>query len=157
TFAAILPPFPTLVLSIGHGHGVLEAHLLQACPTLNLLAIDIIHKQPQYLPEQNYLILPRSSEIYGNAKEAEVWMFIYPRDLGLVRRYLGHFPEGNVRTIIFVGPRADIREFEAGWGIGRESKGEGWRKEMVEENGLKEYEGLVVWRKDGREGIDRSD
>ncbi|KAL8763993.1 MAG: hypothetical protein Q9203_007249, partial [Teloschistes exilis] len=154
TLNSILPTFPALVLSIGHGHGLLEAHLLndEGNP-LEILGVDIAHKTPQYLPEQNYRILPLSTSLAEEAGEAEAWIFIYPRILSLVRQYLDHFDcgahgehgagrrKGKVRAIIFIGPRTDIEEFEDGWGADG-----GWKKEVIEENGLKEYEGLVVWR-----------
>ncbi|KAI4089367.1 MAG: hypothetical protein L6R37_008056 [Teloschistes peruensis] len=154
TLNSILPTFPALVLSIGHGHGLLEAHLLNdEGNALEILGVDIAHKTPQYLPEQNYRILPLSTFFAEEAGEAEVWMFIYPRTLSLVCQYLDRFDGGanrgngagrrkaKVRAIIFIGPRADIDEFEEWWGADG-----GWKKEVIEENGLKEYEVLVVWR-----------
>ncbi|KAI4244420.1 MAG: hypothetical protein LQ352_006817, partial [Teloschistes flavicans] len=156
--ASILPTLPATVLSIGHGHGLLEAHLLNnEEKALRILGVDIVRKTPQYLPEQNHRILPLSTSLAREAEEAEVWIFIYPRSLSLVRQYLDRFvgrtngdnetegSKGKVRVIIFVGPRADIDEF------GHEcSRNGGWKKEVVEENGLKEYEGFVVWRRVSR-------
>ncbi|KAI4199408.1 MAG: hypothetical protein LQ350_004633 [Teloschistes chrysophthalmus] len=153
TLKSILPTFPALVLSIGHGHGLLETLLLSDEENaLEFLGVDIVHKTPQYLPEQNYRILPLSTSFAEEAGEAEAWLFIYPRILSLVCQYLDRFDGGanrengaerkKVRAIIFIGPRADIDEFEDGWGADG-----GWKKEVVEENGLKGYEGFVVWRR----------
>ncbi|KAL8737119.1 MAG: hypothetical protein Q9181_002013 [Wetmoreana brouardii] len=150
TLLSLLPPSPSLTLSIGHGHGLLEAHLLSSHPSPNLLAIDIVQKQPQYLPEQNYIILNAggTNAVYAEAVRAEVWIFVYPRDLQLVGRYLGMAGPGRVRRMVFVGPRMDVE------GFGEGMKGEAtWRREEVEGCGLKEYEACVVWRRDEVQGV----
>ncbi|KAL8725948.1 MAG: hypothetical protein Q9166_007025 [cf. Caloplaca sp. 2 TL-2023] len=136
-----------------HGHGLLEAHLLRTYPTFNILAIDIVRKEPQYLPPERIRVLQNgtpTASVDEEILQAETWMFIYPRDLGLlgwyVRRYT-HERKGKVKIVVCICPRMDLEEVERG--MHGEWKGMGeWREVLdEEENGLKGYEALVVWRR----------
>lgn len=142
TLTDYLPHSPALTISIGHGHGLLEAYLLKDCPTLNLLGIDVVYKTPQYLPGPQIRILNSTSALSGEARVAAVWMFVYAKDLGLIGRYMQEYGNGEVNTLIWIGPRMDWDDVEKG--IPRER----WRREVPEPNGLQEYEALVVWRKE---------
>lgn len=142
TLCDILPHSPALTISIGHGHGLLEAYLLKASPTLNLLGIDVVNNAPQYLPEPQIRILTSRTALPVEAWVTEAWMFVYPKDMGLLGRYLQAYGRGAVSAIIWIGPRMDWEDFERG------IPEEGWTREVPQVNGLKEYEALVVWRKE---------
>lgn len=59
-------------------------------------------------------MVPGTWALHPLAKEAEVWMFVYPRAVGLVGEYLKQYgpEEGKVRKIVYLGPRADWEEYE---------------------------------------------
>lgn len=142
TLLGLLPRPPALAISTGHGHGLLEAYLLQNDQDLNLLGIDVVRKEPQYLPDSVVRILTSTSALSVEAAVAEAWMFVYPKDLSLVGRYVREHGNGAVNLIIWIGPRMDWMEVERGL-LGR-----GWNVEIPVVNGLKEYEVLVVWKRD---------
>ncbi|KAL8920737.1 MAG: hypothetical protein Q9208_006067 [Pyrenodesmia sp. 3 TL-2023] len=136
------PHADTLTISIGHGHGLLEAYLLEQCPTLNLLGVDVFYTCPQYLPEAQVRILGSTSALLAESTGAEAWLFVYPKDLGLLGRYVHEYgDDGAVKTIVWIGPRMDWEDVERG--IPRK----GWRIEEPEVTGLKEYEALKLCRK----------
>lgn len=140
TLTNILPPSPALTISIGHGHGLLEAYLLQQYPALNLLGVDVFYTSPQYLPEPQVRILGSTSALLAESIAAEAWLFVYPKDLGLPGRYVQEYGNGAVKLIVWIGPRMDWEDVEKG--IPRN----GWRIEEPEVNGLKEYEALMLCR-----------
>ncbi|KAI4192296.1 MAG: hypothetical protein LQ346_004368 [Caloplaca aetnensis] len=149
TLTTILPPSPALTISIGHGHGLLEAYLLQQDPTLNLLGVDVFHSSPQYLPESQVRILSSTSALLGEATAAEAWVFVYPKDLGLLGRYVQEYGDGAVKLIVWIGPRMDWEDVERG--IPRK----GWTIEEPGVTGLKGYEVLVLCRKDDAVRVSR--
>ncbi len=69
-------------------------------------------------------------------------MFVYPKDLGLLGRYVREYGDGAVRLVVWIGPRMDWEDVERGM------PREGWTVEEPGVNGLKGYETLVLWRKD---------
>lgn len=143
TLGTLLPCSPALAISIGQGHGVLEAYLLQYDPDLNILGIDVGVKEPQYLPDSAIRLVNSTAALSVEAAVAEAWMFVYPKDLGLVGRYMHEYGSGAVNVIIWIGPRMDWIEVE------REFPGHGWNTEVPFVNGLKEYEALGVWKRHG--------
>lgn len=141
TVAALLPQSPALTISIGCGHGVLEAYLDKSSTRLNVLGIDVVHHSPQFIAEDKLRLLPGTFATSTEALVAEAWLFVYPKDLGLLGRYVKEYGDGKVRTIIWIGPRMDWEDVKKG------IPSAGWEMEAQEENGLKDYEALVVWKK----------
>ncbi|KAL8831546.1 MAG: hypothetical protein Q9170_005246 [Blastenia crenularia] len=139
--AALLPRSPATTVSIGYGHGLLEAYLMRYDPAINLLGIDVVRRIPQFIGEENTRILCGTHTTSVEAMVAEAWLFVYPKDLGLLGKYVRKYEGGMVRIAVWIGPRMDWEEIEKG--IPRE----GWTREVPEDNGLKAYEALVVWRK----------
>jgi len=164
---AVLPHPPSLTLSVGSGPGLLEALLLHQFPSrAALIPIeapddhdDDDDVQPKasfygvevkgvnrFLPNDNVITVPGTWAIAELSKTAEGLLFVYPRQPGLLRSYLGR--EG-VRVVVWIGPRCDLEEFVRpleDWGVedvgvGRFMVGEGGEK--VVEDG----EVVVVYRR----------
>lgn len=107
-----------LVLSVGSGNGLLEAHLLN-----HLTSEPALHSRftvqgvevrtsptaapvNKYLPEQNCTTVRGTWELSPLLSTADSLLFVYPRDPGLVRRYLESRP-ASLRVVVWLGPRAD--------------------------------------------------
>lgn len=86
TLASILPSDPDLTFSIGSGSGLLESLLLREAPYVNLHAVEVLGNMNKYLPEERVQVVRGAWDIASSAKNARTWMFIYPRDPGLINR-----------------------------------------------------------------------
>lgn len=111
-----------LVLSVGSGSGLLEAHLQK---NLNSLPDSIskftiqgveVRSSPteapvnKYLPEQHYTTVRGTWELSPLLEDADTLLFVYPRDPVLVSRYLAARP-ASLRVVLWLGPRADWEVF----------------------------------------------
>lgn len=139
--ASLLPPDPALTLSIGSGTGLLEALLRHQRPTLNLKTVEVPTTNNKYMPLDRTEIVNGYRDLCRLAADASAWMFIYPRDAWLLRKYVQAFGNQKCELIIWIGPKADLPE------LGNKFLGETWMKEDVEECGLKEYEIMALWRR----------
>ena len=151
--AALLPSDPALTLSIGSGSGLLEALLLQQRPKLDLKAVEVPTTNNKYMPAERLHIVNGYRDLCDLAADASAWMFVYPRDVWLLREYVRAFGGQRCHLIIWIGPRAD--QLESGF------FGEMWIKEEMEECGLKSYETMALWRRcsiniDGYKSTDQS-
>ena len=151
TLTSILPTPPKSTLSIGSGTGLLESLLLlqhnpkHTCnqqQTLNIHGIEVSFTVNKYLPEQNFSTVNGTWDISPLAAEAEAWMFVYPREIKLVRTYLEEYASGKLEMIVWLGPRSDWDEYRGllkGW--------EGFAVEVWEECGIASYEVMAVARR----------
>ena len=140
--ASLLPPNPALTLSIGSGSGLLEALLLRQRPTLDLKAVEVPTTKNKYMPVDRIEIVNGYRDLCNLAADASAWMFIYPRDPWLIQKYVQHFGDRKCELIIWIGPKADIPKIE------NDFLGQMWIKEDYEDRGLKDYEVMVLWRRD---------
>lgn len=147
--ASLLPPHPALTLSIGSGTGLLEALLLHHRPTLHLKAVEVPSTNNKYMPVDRMEIVSGCRDLCSLAADASAWMFIYPRDACLLRKYVKVFGGQQCRHIIWIGPKADELENEV--------FGPVWIKEDLRNCGLKNYETLALWRRTTREKADITD
>ena len=108
--ASSLPLDPELTLSIGCGSGFAEAHLLRENPRLNLHGLEVSEGINKYLPEERMQIVRGTWDIASSAKDASAWMFIFPREIGLIGRYIQSQGDGKVKHIVWIGPLADCNE-----------------------------------------------
>ncbi|KAK1712010.1 hypothetical protein BDP67DRAFT_357167, partial [Colletotrichum lupini] len=135
---AQLPPAPELSLSIGSGTGLAEALLDSLTDTqdpstredpqasqelpvprpLNLTSIEIAPSPNKY--HRNHRTVPGTWALDPAAAEAKAWMFVYPKQVALVRKYMEAFASGSsgsgekgvaVETVLYVGPRMDWDDF----------------------------------------------
>jgi hypothetical protein len=105
-------PTKTKCLSIGSGTGLFEALLRNYAPGLvevHGLEVSSSTNANKYLPEHMRRTVQSTSTLYEEASEYDVWLFVYPRDPRLVRRYLEVASENkDPRMILFLGPKADF-------------------------------------------------
>ena len=137
--ASLLPPDPALILSIGSGTGLLEALLLDQRPTLDLRAVEVPSTNNKYMSADRIEIVNGYRDLCNLAAEASAWMFVYPRDIWLLQKYVQAFGGQKCILIIWVGPRADQ--------LGSRFFSEMWMKESLEECSLKDYETMALWRR----------
>ena len=138
-----IPSLPRISLSIGSGSGLLESLLLQDHRNSGLFGVEVSAQVNKYLPEDRLHIVKGTWDLDPAAWYAEAWLFVYPREPHLLRKYLDEYGEGSVRRLIWLGPRADSEEYENVV----ESDQTGWRREEVKDCGLVNYELLIVWTK----------
>ncbi|PSR78130.1 hypothetical protein BD289DRAFT_377027 [Coniella lustricola] len=147
-------PDGSLVLSVGSGSGLLEAHLQAhwaskpGC-TREIRGIEI-RTAPSARPVNKWLPENLSSTVRGTwelspeLSSAGALLFVYPREPSLVDRYLlAAAKNGNghaLRTVIWLGPQADWETFE---GCFRDVAG--FAPLQIAQNcGTAEYEMLAV-------------
>lgn len=130
-----------LVLSIGSGSGLFEALLVHLQPALTLQAVEVSQDVNIYLPEEKVWAVDWTGGLCDAAGDAVTWIFIYPRSMNLLRKYLSTFGDGKVQTILIIIPRLDYLDLDAVFSRGS------WQKEVIEDSGLAEYEMLVHWRR----------
>ncbi|KAL1848344.1 hypothetical protein Daus18300_013626 [Diaporthe australafricana] len=111
-----------LILSIGSGSGLLEAHLLDHLSSLTNLNSTFtirgveVRSSPsagpvnKYLPEDNAVTVRGTWELSSSLDSVDTLLFVYPRDPKLVSRYLEARPV-SLRVVVWLGPRADWEVF----------------------------------------------
>lgn len=115
---SLLPHTPTPVLSIGSGFGLLEA-LLNAPPhNAQIVGVEVAPSPNIYLPAIQHSVVHGTRFMEPLAAEAEAWLFVYPRRVGLVSEYLAKYGHDNVQTIIWVGPQADWDDYKGCFAVG---------------------------------------
>ncbi|KAK4448417.1 hypothetical protein QBC34DRAFT_465823 [Podospora aff. communis PSN243] len=149
-----LPPPPAPTLSVGSGPGLLEAAFIHQYPKRSAAPISFygieVSTDPasppvnRFLPEQSSLVVPGTWAVAREAEEAEGLVFVYPRQPGLIARYLD--AGKGVRVVVWIGPRCDEEEMcepLRRWGV----------EEEVDEGLVEEGERVVVYRRrEGEEG-----
>lgn len=138
TLGSLLPRSPAVTISVGSGHGLLEFSLLRKFPETTLHAIEVTRIQPQYLPESRVHYVNSSLEIWSGAAYAQLWIFVYPRDFNLIKQYLETYASGEVKKIVWIGPKADQAIFES------VLDANGWETRVIEDSGLPEYECFLL-------------
>lgn len=138
--ASILPGSPALTLSIGSGSGLLEALLLNQRCDIRIQGVEVSSSVNSYLAKESICVVNGTWDLCPLAKEAKVWMFCYPKDIGLIGKYAQAFEESSTGFCIWIGPIADFYELEGQISLST------WTMEVIEDCGLSTYEKLVVWR-----------
>jgi hypothetical protein len=111
TLLAKLPVAPALVLSIGCGQGFLEEALLRASQAeLNLYGVEVETCPNKFLRGERLLRVPNTFALHADAILADAWMFIYPRSISLLERYLSVFVRGVLDSVIWLGPSEEFPE-----------------------------------------------
>ncbi|KAL2824132.1 hypothetical protein BDW59DRAFT_147881 [Aspergillus cavernicola] len=139
--SSLLPPAPNHTLSIGSGSGLLEALITHRHPNVSIQGVEVNSSVNLYLAEQSMNVVGGTWDLYSRAGQARAWMFVYPRDPRLVRRYFERYGNG-VQAVLWLGPRADWEDYEGCF------RGEFGELEFCEsvDVGLAEFEMLVVGR-----------
>ncbi|KAF3050834.1 hypothetical protein E8E11_007458 [Didymella keratinophila] len=121
---SLLPPTRALTLSIGSGFGLLEALLIAAPHSSNIVGVEVAPSPNTYLPWANHRVVHGTRFHEPLAAEADAWLFVYPRRVGLVTEYLTTYGNGAVQKIIWIGPQADWVDYKlcfAEWEVYTES------------------------------------
>ncbi|KDN71723.1 hypothetical protein CSUB01_11074 [Colletotrichum sublineola] len=159
-----LPPAPHLTLSIGSGTGLLEGLLhdlasssssssLPHATTLNLVSVEVAPSANRY--HAAHRTVPGTWALDPLAEQARAWVFVYPKQVALVRGYVDAFSgEGvgcAVETVMYVGPRRDWDDFRAAF-EGLVGDVEVWDEERMEAVGGRAWECVAIVRpkKDGK-------
>lgn len=141
----ILPSRPSFTISIGSGTGLLEALILQAQTEVHLEAVEVRGANlNSYLPEESTHVVSGTWELCHRASKADVWMFVYPRETSLIRRYVDELGTRNLKLLVWLGPRSDhlaVDQFMSSL----------WTVETFQECGTSPYELLAVWRRNPNE------
>ncbi|KAI9037576.1 putative cytochrome P450 [Aspergillus affinis] len=138
--ASLLPQVPSFTISIGSGSGLLEALLSHRHPNVSVEGVEVNSTVNRYIPEQNMNTVHGTWDLHPRVKDAAAWMFVYPREPKLVSKYLDGFTGGEVKVILWLGPRADWADYEPCF---RDS--EVFADVQVQEDvGLAEFEMLVL-------------
>jgi hypothetical protein len=149
------------VLSIGSGSGLFEASIQHANSDISVEGVEVRtsawessngeSQGPEAQPPPVNRFLSRSAvhvvngswELCRRAKDADVWLFVYPRQPILVGAYMRSFERGRVGMAIWLGARADWADFaDCFTPIGFDLEIQQHR-----DCGLVEYEMMVVARK----------
>ncbi|RAH69867.1 uncharacterized protein BO66DRAFT_323899 [Aspergillus aculeatinus CBS 121060] len=144
----ILPAHPGFTLSIGSGSGLLEALITLRHATVTVEGVEVSAAVNRYIDELDMNVVQGTWDLLPRAARAAAWMFVYPREPALVRRYLdgvegcGGGGGGAVRMVVWLGPRADWGDY-----VGCFDEGVWVGEELGEEVGVTGYEVLVVLRK----------
>lgn len=143
---ACLPPAPGLSLSIGSGTGLVEALLdsLAGPHALRLASVEVAPSPNKY--HAAHRTVPGTWALDGLAREAAAWLFVYPKQVGLVREYMAAYAAaGSVATVVYVGPRMDWDDFRGAFEpFARDV--EVWSEERMEEVGGRAWECVAVIR-----------
>lgn len=145
-----------LVLSVGSGSGLLEAHMQSLWSSLPgcSLAIEGVEVRTveearpvnRYLSEEHHTTVRGTFEVSPRGREASALIFVYPREPVLIQRYLEATREDDnspLRIIVWLGPKADWDTFAE-----RLQDIPGFCSVEVPENcGLVEYEMMAVLRR----------
>lgn len=104
---------PLPVLSIGSGTGLFEALLATDAPkeAIEVHGVEVASSSSanKYLPLYLRHSVASTSTLYDDASDFGAWIFVYPRDPRLVRKYLNFVVvSGQNVTILFLGPKADF-------------------------------------------------
>lgn len=145
----------SLVLSVGSGSGLLEAHLQSrwsSAPGYNLRIHGVEVRDRSYTTANRYLPFTARSTVRGTwdistrVDRARALMFVYPRSTTLIIKYLeeAHHNRLPPQIVVWLGPKSD-------WsGVFQESlenrPGFG-PVEIMQDCGLPEYEMMAVIRR----------
>ncbi|KAF2746741.1 hypothetical protein M011DRAFT_403987 [Sporormia fimetaria CBS 119925] len=102
---------PGPVLSVGSGYGLLEAIMLAPPYDMPITGVEVHPSSNRYLPPTHHRVVPGSRFMDSLAEQASVWMFVYPKRVGLITDYISRHGAGNLKAIIWMGPRADWEDY----------------------------------------------
>jgi len=109
----LLAPPPCITLSIGSGFGLLEAYLMAGHDTFHVIGVEVAPSPNKYLPSSHHCLVNGTRFLEPLAEQAQIWLFVYPRRIGLIPEYMAAYGQGAVERIIWAGPKADWDDYRA--------------------------------------------
>lgn len=149
-------PQKSLVVSVGSGSGLLEAHLqslwssLPGCK-LTIEGVEVRTAEEvcpvnRYLSEEHCTTVRGTFEVSQKGREASALVFVYPREPVLIQRYLQVAKDDGdspLETLVWLGPKADWETFA---GCLKDVPGFG-TVEIPKSCGVFDYEMMAVLRR----------
>ncbi|KAK8246264.1 hypothetical protein HDK90DRAFT_6596 [Phyllosticta capitalensis] len=131
-----------LALSIGSGSGLFEAQLQARAPKICVEGVEVESSINKYLPEESTWNVDGTWDLCPRAQVAHAWIFVYPREPGLIKRYMDMYADGGVKIVVWLGPRLDWEDYEGCFNH------DGFEPaEIIEDSGLVPYEMMAVARR----------
>lgn len=131
---------PSPIVSVGSGHGLLEALLLAEPYSLDIVGVEVQPSPNRYLPASHHRTVTGTRFLDPLAAKSAVWLFVYPRRVGLVEEYLVAYGDSDVKRIVWIGPTVDWSDYKACFDDGA------WcvRVSSAEEAGGRAWESIAV-------------
>lgn len=107
-----LPKKPTFTVSVGSGSGLLEALIVNHDDNVSVQGVEIGSNVNRYIAEEDMNVVIGSWGLCSAAQHASAWMFVYPRDPNLIKKYIDTYADHSVDTILWLGPRVDWPDYE---------------------------------------------
>lgn len=131
------------MLSIGSGSGLLEAFVLQqgkidGKAPLALYGVEVPSCINKHLPAERLLRVASTTSLYTDSIFASALVFVYPRQVSLIARYLDLCLSGALQMVVWLGHRSDWPDTEGVLSAAFAAM------EYFEEPGIAEYELLVI-------------
>ncbi|KAJ8603113.1 hypothetical protein MRB53_042255 [Persea americana] len=101
-----------LILSIGCGSGLLET-LLLVMAKVNIVGVEVPSCPNIFLPSSRFIQVQSTTSVYDEAMLASVIMFVYPRSIDLIIRYLNSFIRGAWQLLVVICPRDEWEDMKA--------------------------------------------
>ncbi|EUC45252.1 hypothetical protein COCMIDRAFT_96079 [Bipolaris oryzae ATCC 44560] len=109
----LLAPPPCITVSIGSGFGLLEAYIMNGPDTFHIIGVEVAPSPNKYLPSSHHRLVTGTRFLEPLAETARIWLFVYPRRIGLIQEYMATYGQGAVERIIWAGPKADWDDYRA--------------------------------------------
>jgi hypothetical protein len=127
---------------------LLEALLLQPPHKAHVVGIEVQPSSNRYLPPENHITVIGSRSLEPIAAEARTWLFVYPKRAGLVEEYISTYGKGNVKQIIWIGPKADWADYEACFAASAGNTSWNVKTQSADEIGGTSWEMITIARKE---------
>ncbi|CAG8362635.1 unnamed protein product [Penicillium salamii] len=108
---SILPQKPTFTVSVGSGSGLLEALIVNR-GDVSVHGVEIGSSVNRYIAEEDMHVVTGGWGLCPAAQQASAWIFVYPRDPRLIKKYIDTYGHLSIELIVWLGPRVDWPDYE---------------------------------------------
>ncbi|CAG7958461.1 unnamed protein product [Penicillium olsonii] len=109
---SILPKKPAFTVSVGSGSGLLEALIVNRHDNVSVHGVEIGSTVNRYIAEEDMHVVTGGWGLCPAAQQASAWLFVYPRDPKLIKKYIDVYGHQSIDLIIWFGPRVDWPDYE---------------------------------------------
>ncbi|KAJ5351812.1 hypothetical protein N7452_000786 [Penicillium brevicompactum] len=110
---SLLPRKPSFTVSVGSGSGLLEALITDRDENVSVHGVEIGSTVNRYIAEEDMHVVTGGWGLCPAAQQASAWIFVYPRDPKLVKKYIDTYGNQSIDLIVWLGPRVDWADYEA--------------------------------------------